>query len=326
MPSPACGSAGRGHEGTRGSSSTDSSARSGVRRHRCSRAPGALPQAVSSQRLSAFSLQTRRSSLRLSTERRPNETWVSESVFCLSPQERSSCGRSTSTVSGVELVTIGWILMAVGLAGALLSLIFWSSWGGFGGPADGRRRTWFARTTKPDANSVLSRAPLRRGSSSLRDRRRQLTADDRDGLEVLVREVLEHDAFVAERLGLAQPFHDLVDRADRPVLARSARALPRRCVRSGRRCAAPIRVARGRRGRRRTAPSASSGASADLCRRARTLRRGLAFAHVPRRCWRRRCCTRPRSERPGRRFRAWRCRRRGWGGQGDGGPARRARR
>jgi hypothetical protein len=44
------------------------------------------------------------------------------------------------TVSGLELVTIGWILMAVGLAGALLSLIFWSSWGGFGGP-DGRRRT-----------------------------------------------------------------------------------------------------------------------------------------------------------------------------------------
>jgi hypothetical protein len=45
------------------------------------------------------------------------------------------------TVSGVELVTVGWILMAVGLAGGLLSLIFWSSWGGFGGPADGRRRT-----------------------------------------------------------------------------------------------------------------------------------------------------------------------------------------
>jgi hypothetical protein len=45
------------------------------------------------------------------------------------------------TVSGVELVTVGWILMAVGLAGALLSLIFWSSWGGVGGPADGRRRT-----------------------------------------------------------------------------------------------------------------------------------------------------------------------------------------
>ena len=36
------------------------------------------------------------------------------------------------TVSGVELYTVGWILFAVGIAGALLSLIFWSSWGGFG--------------------------------------------------------------------------------------------------------------------------------------------------------------------------------------------------
>jgi hypothetical protein len=47
------------------------------------------------------------------------------------------------TVSGVELVTVGWILLAVGAAGALLSLIFWSSWGGWGAPAEGpgRRRT-----------------------------------------------------------------------------------------------------------------------------------------------------------------------------------------
>jgi hypothetical protein len=43
------------------------------------------------------------------------------------------------TVSGVELQTIGWILLIVGAVGALLSLIFWSSWGGVGGPA-GRRR------------------------------------------------------------------------------------------------------------------------------------------------------------------------------------------
>jgi hypothetical protein len=46
-----------------------------------------------------------------------------------------------ATVSGIEIHTIGWILLAVGAIGALLSLIFWSSWGGFGGPADGRRRT-----------------------------------------------------------------------------------------------------------------------------------------------------------------------------------------
>jgi uncharacterized protein DUF6458 len=44
------------------------------------------------------------------------------------------------TVSGVELVTVGWILLAVGALGALLSLIFWSSWGGVGGPADGGPR------------------------------------------------------------------------------------------------------------------------------------------------------------------------------------------
>jgi hypothetical protein len=37
------------------------------------------------------------------------------------------------TVSGVELVTIGWILFVVGIAGALLSMIFWSSWGGLHG-------------------------------------------------------------------------------------------------------------------------------------------------------------------------------------------------
>jgi hypothetical protein len=44
-----------------------------------------------------------------------------------------------ATVSGLELHTIGWILLAVGAIGALLSLIFWSSWGGVGGPADGPR-------------------------------------------------------------------------------------------------------------------------------------------------------------------------------------------
>jgi hypothetical protein len=34
------------------------------------------------------------------------------------------------SVSGVELVTVGWILLIVGAIGALLSMIFWSSWGG----------------------------------------------------------------------------------------------------------------------------------------------------------------------------------------------------
>jgi hypothetical protein len=43
-----------------------------------------------------------------------------------------------ATVSGVDINTIGWILMIVGAIGILLSLVFWSSWGGPGGS---RRRT-----------------------------------------------------------------------------------------------------------------------------------------------------------------------------------------
>lgn len=43
-----------------------------------------------------------------------------------------------ATVNGLDLVTVGWILMIVGAVGALLSTIFWSSWGGF---ANGRRAT-----------------------------------------------------------------------------------------------------------------------------------------------------------------------------------------
>jgi Domain of unknown function (DUF6458) len=32
---------------------------------------------------------------------------------------------------GFDLNTVGWILMAVGALGIVLSLIFWSSWGGW---------------------------------------------------------------------------------------------------------------------------------------------------------------------------------------------------
>lgn len=43
--------------------------------------------------------------------------------------------------NGVNLDTVGWILMAVGGAGVLLSLIFWSTWAGPGYFAGDRRRT-----------------------------------------------------------------------------------------------------------------------------------------------------------------------------------------
>ena len=38
----------------------------------------------------------------------------------------------SAEVSGVDLQTVGVILMVVGIVGAVLSLVFWSSWGGFG--------------------------------------------------------------------------------------------------------------------------------------------------------------------------------------------------
>jgi Flp pilus assembly protein protease CpaA len=34
----------------------------------------------------------------------------------------------TATTSHVDLQTVGWILMAVGLAGLVLSVILWDSW------------------------------------------------------------------------------------------------------------------------------------------------------------------------------------------------------
>ena len=48
------------------------------------------------------------------------------------------------TTTGFNLNTIGYILLVVGIVGALLSLVFWSSWAGPGYFADGgtrRRRT-----------------------------------------------------------------------------------------------------------------------------------------------------------------------------------------
>lgn len=38
-----------------------------------------------------------------------------------------------ATVSGINLDVVGIILLTVGIVGAVLSLAFWSSWGGFAG-------------------------------------------------------------------------------------------------------------------------------------------------------------------------------------------------
>ena len=41
------------------------------------------------------------------------------------------------STSGFNVHTVGYILLVVGIVGALISMMFWSTWGGFGG----RRRT-----------------------------------------------------------------------------------------------------------------------------------------------------------------------------------------
>jgi uncharacterized protein DUF6458 len=54
-----------------------------------------------------------------------------------------------ATVSGVNLDAVGWILMIVGLVGFLLSLAFWSSWGGPAAFTSSRRRTTYVEDGPP---------------------------------------------------------------------------------------------------------------------------------------------------------------------------------
>jgi hypothetical protein len=51
-----------------------------------------------------------------------------------------------ASVSGVDINTVGVILMIVGAIGLVLSLMFWSSWGGVGAT---RRRTTYVEDAPP---------------------------------------------------------------------------------------------------------------------------------------------------------------------------------
>ena len=57
-----------------------------------------------------------------------------------------------ASVSGVDINAIGVILMIVGAVGLLLSLMFWSSWGGYGvarGGGGARRVTTYEEGPPP---------------------------------------------------------------------------------------------------------------------------------------------------------------------------------
>ena len=56
----------------------------------------------------------------------------------------------TYELAGVDIQVVGWILMIVGILGLVLSMVFWSSWGG---PAywSSRRRTYVDEGPPPPA-------------------------------------------------------------------------------------------------------------------------------------------------------------------------------
>jgi Domain of unknown function (DUF6458) len=55
----------------------------------------------------------------------------------------------SAEVSGLDIQVVGVILMVVGVLGFLLSLLFWSSWGGPAYVADRRRRTYVEEGPEP---------------------------------------------------------------------------------------------------------------------------------------------------------------------------------
>ncbi len=55
----------------------------------------------------------------------------------------------TAEVGGVDVQTIGWILLIVGIIGLVLSFLFWSSWGGPGYWGERRRRTTYVDEGPP---------------------------------------------------------------------------------------------------------------------------------------------------------------------------------
>jgi len=54
-----------------------------------------------------------------------------------------------TNVSGVNIHTIGWILLIVGIVGAVLSMIFWSTWAGPGYWGNRRRGAYVEDAPPP---------------------------------------------------------------------------------------------------------------------------------------------------------------------------------
>jgi hypothetical protein len=58
---------------------------------------------------------------------------IGASIFLIAVGLILALAINVDTDGAVDVPMVGWILVIVGIVGMLLSLVFWSSWGGFGG-------------------------------------------------------------------------------------------------------------------------------------------------------------------------------------------------
>jgi hypothetical protein len=58
---------------------------------------------------------------------------IGASIFLIAVGLILALAINVDTDGAVDVPMVGWILVIVGAVGILLSLIFWSSWGGVGG-------------------------------------------------------------------------------------------------------------------------------------------------------------------------------------------------
>jgi hypothetical protein len=58
---------------------------------------------------------------------------IGASIFLIAVGLILALAINVDTEGAVDVPMVGWILVIVGIVGMLLSFIFWSSWGGFGG-------------------------------------------------------------------------------------------------------------------------------------------------------------------------------------------------
>jgi Domain of unknown function (DUF6458) len=57
---------------------------------------------------------------------------IGASIFLIAVGLILALAVNVDTNGAIDVVMIGWILTIVGIVGMLLSLVFWSSWGGVG--------------------------------------------------------------------------------------------------------------------------------------------------------------------------------------------------